>query len=131
MLNLNICLILKEKMGNCLECGVNIIGRIDKKFCSDGCRNSFHNRVYREESSGIRVINRVLARNHRLLKNLFDNNERECFKERLTELGFNFSYFTSIEEKASPDKHYFCYDFEYFCTSDKFIYITQIKLLKK
>ena len=25
----------------CPECGDKIVGRIDKKFCSDACRNSY------------------------------------------------------------------------------------------
>jgi len=118
-------------MGICKECGSNLMGRIDKKFCSDGCRNSFHNRIYRDELTGIRLINRVLARNRKLLKDLFDNNEKECPKERLMELGFNFSYFTSMVGKSSVNKHYYCYDFEYYYTANKLIYISPIKLLKK
>ena len=34
---------LKKKtmeIKKCLECDENVIGRIDKKFCSDYCRNS-------------------------------------------------------------------------------------------
>ena len=30
-------------MKNCLECGDAIAGREDKKFCCDGCRNSYNN----------------------------------------------------------------------------------------
>ena len=33
----------------CLECGVLVKGRIDKKFCSDYCRNSFNNKVNKIE----------------------------------------------------------------------------------
>ena len=28
----------------CPECGEKIIGRVDKKFCSDYCRNAFNNK---------------------------------------------------------------------------------------
>jgi predicted nucleic acid-binding Zn ribbon protein len=28
-------------MKNCLECTEKIVGREDKKFCSDGCRNAY------------------------------------------------------------------------------------------
>ena len=31
-------------METCLECGEKIIGRSDKKFCNDACRNSYNNK---------------------------------------------------------------------------------------
>ena len=30
---------------NCLECGEAFNGRIDKKFCSDYCRNTYNNKI--------------------------------------------------------------------------------------
>ena len=33
----------------CLECGDHLKGRIDKKFCSDYCRNSFNNKVNKDK----------------------------------------------------------------------------------
>ena len=38
----------------CSECGDNIVGRIDKKFCCDACRNSFNNRVNKDSKNLIR-----------------------------------------------------------------------------
>ena len=35
---------------NCLECGTRIIGRADKKFCNDSCRNSYNNKFNKENS---------------------------------------------------------------------------------
>ena len=29
----------------CLECGDKLFGRIDKKFCSDACRNAYNNKI--------------------------------------------------------------------------------------
>lgn len=112
-------------MGYCKECGANLMGRIDKKFCSEGCRNAWHNRVSREENIEIKKINCILARNHKVLKGLVDNKICECSKERLAELGFNFSYFTSLEKKPSVGKCYFCYDFGYFYPKKGFICITR------
>lgn len=125
------CINSKSKMEHCKECEGNLIGRIDKKFCSDGCRNAYHNRIYREECVNIRKVNRILARNHKVLRDLMDNNVRECPKERLTEQGFNFSFFTSFQKKPGEGKYFLCYDIEYFCSEDQLMYITQNKLLKK
>ena len=40
----------------CLECGNELMGRIDKKFCSDGCRNAYHNKVNPATKNLIRNI---------------------------------------------------------------------------
>ena len=114
-------------MGTCLECRVNIIGRIDKKFCSDGCRNAYHNKIYRIENCDIKHINRILAKNHRILKELFDKNIRKCTKKMLSEQGFNFAYFTSSEQDTVSSRNYFCYNFEYFYIDKELIFIVQKK----
>lgn len=33
---------------NCPECGDKIIGRADKKFCSDACRNAYNNALNKD-----------------------------------------------------------------------------------
>lgn len=107
------CINLKEKMEKCKECGADLIGRIDKKFCSEGCRNSWHNRRCRDEGKEIRKINRILARNLKLLKEISCNKTVECPKEKMVRLGFDFSYFTSVEKDPCIGLCYFCYDFSY------------------
>ena len=44
----------------CLECGEPLQGRVDKRFCGDYCRNTYHNRSNRGASAIIRQVNRVL-----------------------------------------------------------------------
>ena len=43
---------------NCLECKDPVKGRIDKKFCSDYCRNAYNNSVIKtvKTSSEILII---------------------------------------------------------------------------
>jgi predicted nucleic acid-binding Zn ribbon protein len=47
---------------NCPECGEKIIGRIDKIFCSDQCRNTYNNRQNRASTNLIRKINSKLQK---------------------------------------------------------------------
>jgi len=49
-------------MSDCIECGRELFGRCDKKFCSDGCRNSYNNRIRRKGTEEPRRINRVLEK---------------------------------------------------------------------
>lgn len=113
-------------MENCKECGAILVGRTDKKFCSDGCRNDYHNRISRDENKEIRKINCILAKNRNVLKALFESKICECSKEKLYKMGFNFSYFTSYGRKPNVGKCYFCYDFGYFCSQKGHIFITQL-----
>ena len=46
----------------CLECGDKVVGRIDKKFCSDYCRNAFNNKVDKESKNLIRNTNNRLRK---------------------------------------------------------------------
>ena len=46
----------------CLECGEQIQGRSDKKFCSDYCRNSHNNKVNTESKNLIRNTNNRLKK---------------------------------------------------------------------
>ena len=51
----------------CLECGDKIIGREDKKFCSDGCRNAYNNKMNKDQNNLMRNINNKLRKNYRIL----------------------------------------------------------------
>ena len=54
----------------CLECESPLVGRIDKKFCSDYCRNSYNNKINTNNKNLIRNINNRLRRNNKLLADL-------------------------------------------------------------
>ena len=54
----------------CLECGEKIVGRIDKKFCSDACRNAYNNSVNKDSKNLIRNTNNRLRKNYRILDEL-------------------------------------------------------------
>ena len=58
---------------NCLECDEPIKGRSDKKFCNDGCRNSYNNRERRSVNNEVRNVNRALSKNYRVLLELNPN----------------------------------------------------------
>ena len=44
-------------MKTCLECGEKIVGREDKKFCSDSCRNAYNNKINKDSTNYMRNIN--------------------------------------------------------------------------
>lgn len=94
----------------CLECGEKIIGRIDKKFCSDYCRNSFNNNLNKDSKNLLRNINNRLRKNYRILEELNPVDKTKSSKARLLSMGFSFEYFTNIYITRKGKIYYFVYD---------------------
>ena len=94
----------------CLECGDKIIGRTDKKFCSDACRNAFNNKVNKDSKNLVRNINNRLRKNYRILEELNPEQKTKISRSKLVEQGFDFNYFTSIYTTKTGNVYYFVYD---------------------
>lgn len=94
----------------CFECGEPLSGRTDKKFCSDACRNSFHNRNKREEKQLVKNINNTLRKNRRILIELKSSGHTKVSRNLLVEKGFNFYYFTNMYQTPDGSIYYFCYE---------------------
>ena len=79
----------------CPECGDKIIGRTDKKFCSDGCRNTYNNRMNKDQKNLMRNINNRLRKNWRILEQLNPDHKTKKSRAQLIALGFDFNYLRS------------------------------------
>lgn len=95
---------------NCLECGEKIVGRTDKKFCDDACRNSYNNKVNKDRKNIIRNTNNWLRKNYRILEQLNPEQKTKVSRSKLIEKGFDFNYFTSIYTTKAGTVYYFVYD---------------------
>lgn len=99
---------------NCLSCGRTIRGRADKKFCDDGCRNSFNNLRKQQEANiaYIKQINQVLQKNRKILQQLLpqDQSMQKIPKARLVSMGFHFQYHTHTYTNQKGNTYFFCYD---------------------
>ena len=73
----------------CPECGAPIKGRIDKKFCSDLCRNAYNNKQNSDTTNYMRTVNNILRKNRRLLQEKVEkgNGKANVHKEKLQEKG--------------------------------------------
>lgn len=94
----------------CLECAEEFVGRSDKKFCSDYCRNSYNNKVDSESKNLIRNINNRLKKNHKVLCYLNRSGKTKIPKSKLTDEGFYFKYFTNIYTTKTGNTYYYIYD---------------------
>lgn len=94
----------------CLECGDKVVGRVDKKFCSDYCRNAFNNKVDKESKNLIRNTNNRLRKNYKILMELNTSGKTKITRRKLFDKGFDFHFFTSIYTTKTGNTYYYIYD---------------------
>lgn len=94
----------------CLECGTPIVGRADKKFCSDHCRNAYNNKINKDATNLIRNTNNKLRKNWRILNALNPEQKTKTTKAKLLDKGFDFNLFTSIYTTKAGKIYYFVYN---------------------
>jgi len=94
----------------CLECGEKIVGRIDKKFCTDYCRNSYNNKVNKDSKNLIRNTNNRLRKNYKVLSELNQSGKTKITKTKLLHQNFDFNLFTSIYTTKTGNVYYYIYD---------------------
>jgi hypothetical protein len=104
----------------CPECGESFKGRVDKKFCSDPCRNSYNNRAHSETNNYMRNVNIVLRKNRRILEELNPEGKVKVAKEKLATKGFNFNYYTNTYTAKNGNQYFFCYEYGYLSLGDGF-----------
>lgn len=105
---------------NCLECGEKIIGREDKKFCSDGCRNSYNNKINKDSNNYMRNINNKLRKNYRILCALNVDGKSKTTKSKLLSKGFDFEFMTTILHTKTGNTYCFLYDQGYMALDNDF-----------
>ena len=111
----------------CSECGEKIIGRIDKKFCSDLCRNSFNNRLNSDSTNNVRNVNNILRKNRRILQELVPEETAKASKQRLIEKGFSFKYYTNTYTTKKGTVYYYCYEYGYLPIDHDYYFLVKSK----
>lgn len=106
-------LTIMEEKRNCPECGDPVYGRIDKKFCSDQCRNAFNNKQMGYSNDYMRKINIVLRKNRRILEELNPNGKTKVHLQQLKKKGFDFDYHTNLYTTKNGHTYHFCYEHGY------------------
>lgn len=98
----------------CLECGGVLRGRIDKKYCSDHCRNAFNNKLNKDSKNLLRNINNRLRKNYRILDSFpLTDGKTKTTRMRLIDKGFDFEFITNLYTTKKGSTYYFVYDLGY------------------
>ena len=104
----------------CPECGGKIIGREDKKFCSDYCRNAHNNKVNKDSKNLIRNTNNRLRKNYKTLMDLNKSGKTKVTRSKLINNNFDFNYFTSIYTTKTGNTYFYVYDQGYLPLENEF-----------
>ena len=109
----------------CLECGEKIIGREDKKFCSDGCRNAYNNKINKDSTNFMRNINNKLRKNYRILSVLNVDGKSKTTRAKLLSKGFDFEFFTNILHTKNGNTYHFLYDQGYLALDNDYFMLVK------
>jgi hypothetical protein len=96
----------------CITCSGKLLGRSDKKFCSDNCRYDYHNQKNRLEKTALtRSVNDSIRQNRKILRQLTIKGICRLKMKELELLGFNFNALTGIMIRERNDYDAYCYEF--------------------
>ena len=115
----------------CLVCKTEFVGRSDKKYCSDQCRNVYNNKLNSQFSKEVRRTNRILRANREILNKYFLMGLDQVSLFSLISEGFILTYFTNMYKNEKGQEVYFCYDIGYQFSENETLKILHKKLFEK
>ena len=104
----------------CCFCGKELMGRVDKKYCDDNCRNNHHYVCKKHDDVLlIKDINASLIQNWKILKQLSKNNDKIIvLKQELLRNNFNFDLITNVYKTRKNEEYRVVYDYAYRCLNE-------------
>jgi uncharacterized Zn finger protein (UPF0148 family) len=103
-----------KTLKTCPECGEPLIGRTDKKFCSDLCRNAHNNIQQSHTNKKLSTTNSILKKNRQILERLIEQRAWKVSKDKLLQQGFSFYYVTSLHYDLEKSFCFYCYEYGYY-----------------
>lgn len=97
----------------CPICNNPLIGRADKKYCSDQCRYLANNKNKFQAERPILDINKVLRKNRSILKALCPVGKATVRRDVLDAMGYDVRVFSSLFLTSKKQIYYVCYDFAF------------------
>lgn len=87
-------------------------GRLNRKFCSEKCKNAYHNEVNRDRESVVRNLNKTLHKNWVILQELYNVSRSKPVNINILESnGFKTQYHTHIHNSPIGEKYTMVYDY--------------------
>jgi len=103
----------------CQQCGSQLRGRTDKKYCNERCRaKSGYSLRIQQVTDPVRLIDARLKQNRNVLSSLLSQGIHQVSKAQLLSGGFDFAFYTSIRCECPECLSIYCYDFGYSVVDD-------------
>lgn len=118
-------------MENCLDCGLKLTGRVDKKFCDDHCRSNYNNILNKDRHSIFKTINRILKNNATVLGRFNKHGLNELHRSILIAAGFNFTYFTHQLSGPGGKLYTCCYNYGYELMDGEILQIKEVGIQER
>lgn len=111
----------------CLECGKEILyGRTDKKFCSEDCKNKYHNNKHKYSRNVHNKVLNGIERNYDILNRLHRSHIASIDIGDLLALGFRLDYSTGYR-RANRHDEYRCFEFKYYITRNRLFGLQKVE----
>jgi hypothetical protein len=102
---------IKRPTKKCPECGAEIVGRADKKFCDVHCKAAFHHKHSKQNATSFyQQIGKYLKNNRKILLQFNREGTTTIRAAKLETLGFNPHFFTHQWFNQKGEKY--CFVFE-------------------
>lgn len=97
----------------CISCGKTFIGRTDKKYCSQACKNTFNYQRRSNTKSATKTIDTILHKNREILEVIMGPKRKrmKISKTELTKMGFQSEYITGFYINSQDKMYRYVYDF--------------------
>lgn len=103
--------------------------RVDKRFCTDACKTSFHNKSRQAKNNslpeGIKRINAQLLKNREILIRLNPEGTKKLKRQKLYEKGFIFGLITSYSPTRTGQIYHFCYEQGYLEVDQEYVVLVR------
>ncbi len=108
---------------SCLFCGKELIGRSDKKYCDDICRNNHNYQRNRCNDDVVKKVNKSLMSNRNVLMSLSKNGKKIVKRQVLIDNDFDFKLMTGVYKTAKQHEYKLLYDYAYRCLNENEVLI--------
>lgn len=112
----------------CMECGREITGRPDKKFCNRTCKNAYNNRLHCNFARCRKETVHALDRNYEILSQVLALGAKSARIEGLCKLGFSPQMVCSHRKGENGHNEYSCYDIVYHQTGMKIFNLRKVEV---
>ncbi|MBO4465714.1 MAG: DUF2116 family Zn-ribbon domain-containing protein [Bacteroidales bacterium] len=117
---------MEEKLKYCLNCGAPLVGRADKLFCSERCKDAWHNKRKNRIKQSRASVMGILKNNHDILESLIQSGRTVWITPLLEAMGLRCDYFTRLVGIRPGSILCECFDIRYRVSKTKLWGLTRV-----